>query len=154
MHRRTLIAGLAGLPIVAQAHHGWSSFDITRPLYLEGRAAQVAWRNPHVELDLELAAELRLPVDLPQRSTPAQSAPVDGGALLRLARLPARRDKQWRIELAPLQRIEAWKMAEIKPGDALAMVGYTFAAEKGDAVLRVEYLWAAGKTYALRSAPA
>jgi hypothetical protein len=34
------------------------------------------------------------------------------------------------------------------------MLGFTFAGEKGDAILRVEYLWAGGKTYGLRSSPA
>jgi hypothetical protein len=50
--------------------------------------------------------------------------------------------------------MEAWKVPEIKPGDALAMLGFTFAGEKGDAVIRVEYLFVGGKTYALRSSPA
>ena len=45
-------------------------------------------------------------------------------------------------------------MAEIKPGQAVAVVGYTLAGEQGDAVLRVEYLFADGQAYALRSAPA
>jgi hypothetical protein len=50
--------------------------------------------------------------------------------------------------------MQAWAVPEIKVGDALAMLGFTFTGEKGAAVLRVEYLFAAGKTYALRSSPA
>ena len=54
MKRRLVLAGTALLALrPAWAHHGWSSFDQTRPLYLEGRVAQVAWRNPHVELKLD-----------------------------------------------------------------------------------------------------
>jgi hypothetical protein len=34
------------------------------------------------------------------------------------------------------------------------VLGFTFAQEKGEAVLRAEYLFAAGKAYGLRSAPA
>ena len=155
MHRRTLLA--AGLVLSApavRAHHGWSSFDQERPLFLEGRASKVAWRNPHVELELELGAEPRLPADLAGRTVPAQQASVDGAALLKAARLPARRDRRWSVELAPLTRMQAWKVPEIRNGDTLAVLGFTFAGERGEAVLRAEYLWVAGGVYGLRSGPA
>jgi Family of unknown function (DUF6152) len=154
MNRRLLLTAAAFLPLAARAHHGWSSFDLARPIYLEGRAVNVAWRNPHVEFDLDLSADLKLPADLAQRALPAQSAAVDGAGLLKAAQLPTRKDKRWHIELAPLSRMEAWKAVQIKDGDAVSMLGFAFAGEKGDAVLRVEYLWAGGKTYALRSSPA
>jgi hypothetical protein len=153
MQRRTLLTAFAAVPLVARAHHGWSSFDVARPLYLEGRAVNVAWRNPHVEFDLDVAGELKLPTDLAQRPVPAQSASVDGAALLKAAQPPTRKDKRWHIELAPLSRMQAWQMPEIKNGDTVSMLGYTFAGEKGDAVLRVEYLWAGGKVVGLRSSP-
>jgi len=154
MQRRVFLALPLSLGLPAWAHHGWSSFDQTRPLYLEGKVAQVAWRNPHVELKLDLPADgLKLPADLAQRNLPAQTAPVDGPGLLKAGQLPTRRDRRWEIELAPLPRMQAWGVPEIKVGDALAMLGFTFTGEKGDAVLRVEYLFAAGKVYALRSSP-
>jgi hypothetical protein len=152
LQRRTLI--LAALPGTAFAHHGWSSFDQNRPIYLEGRAVNVAWRNPHAELDLDVAANLRLPDDLVTRALPAQSAPVDGAALLKAAQLPTRRDRRWHVELAPLSRMEAWKVPPVKDGDAIALLGFTFAGEKGDPILRAEYLFAGGKAYGLRSSPA
>ncbi len=149
------LAAGAVLALPAWAHHGWSSFDQARPLYLEGTARTVAWRNPHAELVLELpAAGLKLPPDLASRSLPAQSAPVDGAALLKAAQLPTRRDRQWEIELAPLTRMQAWQVPEIKNGDAVALLGFTFNGEQGAPVLRVEYLFLGGKTYALRSSPA
>ncbi len=155
MHRRLVITAPVLLSLPAWGHHGWSSFDQSRPLYLDGKVAQVAWRNPHVELKLDLPADgPRLPADLPTRSLPAQAAPVDGPALLKAAQLPTRKDRRWEIELAPLQRMQAWGVPEIKVGDSLAVLGFTFTGEKGEAVLRVEYLFAGGKTYALRSAPA
>jgi Family of unknown function (DUF6152) len=156
LHRRTFVfsAPLLGLPAAAFAHHGWSSFDQARPVYLEGRAANVVWRNPHVEFDLDVAPDLKLPADLAQRTVPAQSAPVDGAGLLKGAQLPTRRDKRWHIELAPISRVEAWKVPPLKNGDAVSMLGFTFAGEKGDAVLRVEYLFLDGKTYGMRSSPA
>lgn len=154
MQRRPLLLAALALPVAARAHHGWSSFDQTRPLYLEGRASKVSWRNPHAELVLEPAPELKLPPDLAQRKPPAQTAPVDGAALLARAQLPTRRNVAWTIELAPLTRMQAWGVEEIKPGTTLAMLGFAFHEEKGDAVLRVEYLWLGGKAYALRSSPA
>lgn len=158
MKRRELLAHSAALVLPlglcrqAQAHHGWSSFDQSRPIYLEGKAVKVAWKNPHAELDLEVTPGLKLPADLAQRKLPAQSAPVDA-ALLSKTVLPKRQDKVWEIELAPLSRMQAWNVAEIKPGAQVAVVGFTFAEEKGQAVLRVEYLFADGKAYGLRSSP-
>jgi hypothetical protein len=43
---------------------------------------------------------------------------------------------------------------EIKNGDSLAVLGFTFTGEKGDALMRVEYLFLGGKVYGLRSSPA
>jgi hypothetical protein len=155
MQRRLFVLAAGGLSWpLTWAHHGWSSFDQSRPIYLEGRVTQVAWRNPHVELSLDLAAPLAMPPDLASRALPAQAAAVDGPALLKAAKLPTRKDRRWAIELAPLTRVQAWGVPEIKTGDSLAVLGFTFANEQGDAVLRAEYLFAGGKTYGLRSAPA
>lgn len=156
MQRRPFLLAAAGLLAapVARAHHGWSSFDQSKPIYLEGRATKVAWRNPHVEFDLEVKPDLKLPADLAQRKLPAQSAAVDGPALLAAAKTPTRKDRTWHIELAPLTRMEAWKVAEIKPGTEVALLGFTFAQEKGEPILRVEYLFVDGKVYGLRSSPA
>jgi len=155
MHRRHMVIAAGPLLLApVWAHHGWSSFDQSRPLYLEGKARKVAWRNPHVEFELELPAELKLPADLAQRPLPAQTSSVDGPKLLAQAQLPRRRDKVWEIELAPLTRMQSWQVAEIKPGTDVAVLGFTFTEEKGDAVLRAEYLWVAGKAYGMRSSPA
>ena len=107
-----------------------------------------------VEFDLEVVDTLKLPPDLAQRPLPAQAASVDGAALLKAAQLPTRKERRWHIELAPLSRLQAWQLPEIKNGDAVSMLGYTFAGEKGAAVLRAEYLWAGGKAVGLRSSPA
>lgn len=155
MQRRTLLfAAAAALPLAARAHHGWSRFDPSRPIWLQGRAVQVAWRNPHAELALELEPGLKLPADLAGRALPAQSAPVDGAALLKAATLPKRTDRRWQVELAPISRLEAWKVPEIRVGDSVGVLGFTFGAEQGDAVLRAEYLFAGGRVYGLRSSPA
>ena len=156
MQRRQVLIAAAGTLVLpaAWAHHGWSSFDQGRPIYLEGKATKVAWRNPHAELDLELPTDAKMPTDLATRAVPAQSASVDGPALLKAAQLPTRKDKRWSIELAPLSRMDAWKVPEIKAGDSVALLGFTFTGEKGDPVLRAEYLFLGGKAYGLRSSPA
>lgn len=156
MQRRPFLAAVAtlGAPLAARAHHGWSSFDQSRPLWLEGRATQVAWRNPHAELKLELPPDPRLPADLAGRAVPPQSAAVDGKALLAAARLPTRRDRVWTVELAPLTRLAAWAVPEPRPGAAVAVLGFSFEGERGEPVLRAEYLWLDGKAYGLRSSPA
>jgi len=155
MDRRHFVVAAGPLVLApAWAHHGWSSFDQSRPLYLEGKARKVAWRNPHVEFELELPGEPKLPADLAQRPIPVQTSPVDGAKLLAQAQLPRRKDKVWEIELAPLTRMQAWQVAEIRPGTDVAVLGFTFNEEKGDPVLRAEYLWVAGKAYGMRSSPA
>lgn len=136
------------------AHHGWSTFDETRPLYLAGKAQKVSWQNPHAELMLELASPLVLPPDLAKRNVPRQSASVDAVGILAKAALPTRRDAVWEIELSPLTRLEAWKVQEIKPGEPLELVGYTFPGEKGEPIFRVEYLFRGGTATPLRSSPA
>ena len=103
---------------------------------------------------LEVPAGLKVPADLAQRTLPAQTAPVDGKALLARAVVPTRKDRKWEIELAPLTRMEAWKVAEIKPGTTLSVVGFIFKEEKGESILRAEYLFVDGKAYGLRSSPA
>ena len=146
--------GWGGLATGAMAHHGWSSFDQGRPIYLEGKAANVRWRNPHVELSLELPTALRVPADLGQRALPAQTAGVDGPALLAKAVVPTRRDRRWEVELAPLFRLGQWQMPEIKNGDELSLIGFTFKDEAGEPIVRAEYVFFGGKVYGLRSSPA
>lgn len=154
MRHAGILAGLGSVPGWAWAHHGWSGFDQDRPLYLEGRAVEVMWRNPHAELVLAVPDGLSLPADLAQRPLPAQSAGVDGPALLARTVLPARRDQRWRIELAPLFRLGQWQMPEIAVGTALSVVGFGLRGEQGAALLRAEYVFLDGKTYGLRSSPA
>ena len=83
MDRRTF---MLAVPLILTsrplwAHHGWSSFDETRPIYLAGKAARVRWQNPHAELVLELANPLTLPADLKSRTAPKQGAAVDAASI-------------------------------------------------------------------------
>lgn len=159
MHRRTILgaaalAGLGALAPAARAHHGWSRFDLARPLYLEGTAREVAWRNPHAELVLMPRVGLALPADLARRQPPAQQASVDAAGLLKAAVLPKRLDAPWQVELAPLPRMEAWQVPTITAGQSVAVLGFSFAGEPADAPLRVEFLFVGDRIFPLRSAPA
>jgi Family of unknown function (DUF6152) len=138
---------------VALAHHGWSSFDETKPIYLEGIVKSAKWQNPHAELMLEVNGA-NPPEALARFAIPKQSANVDAVTVLGNAKAPTRKDKTWNIELAPLTRMDAWKVAEIKAGEKITVVGYTFKDQKGEATLRVEFLIRDGKVTPLRSGPA
>ena len=145
-----LVTGL--LATGARAHHGWSSFDESKPLYLTGKVKAVKWQNPHAEIVITVASDTVLPADLAQREPPAQSNPVDGNKVLAQARLPQKRG-DWTLELSPMTRIDAWKVPEPKVGDTVAAVAYTYKDEKGETFARVEYLILGDKMFGLRSSP-
>ena len=153
MKRRTLLLAGAAAPLAAVAQHGWSSFDQDRPVYLEGRIKSVRWANPHAEAVLLVDGGLQLPADLARRSLPPQSQQVDGAAILAKTRLPEAAAGEWTVEFAPLTRMQAWGVREPKAGNRIEVIGYV-APKIGDGrLLRVEYLFADGKAYGLRSSP-
>lgn len=45
-------------------------------------------------------------------------------------------------------------MPEIKNGEAISLVGFTFKDEVGEPIVRAEYVFLGGKVYGLRSSPA
>lgn len=55
-HRRLVLIGLACAALapaaVATAHHGWSGFDTSRTLTVEGTVASIDYKNPHVTIAL------------------------------------------------------------------------------------------------------
>lgn len=135
------------------AHHGWSSFDQEQPLYLEGIARQVRWRNPHAEFILEPDSGLTLPSDLAGRSIPAQSAPVDAAKLLSRAAVPGKLAPRWEIELAPLFRMSQWQVPEIREGERVAAVGFGLREQGATPLMRVEFLFLQARAYPMRSSP-
>ena len=157
-HRRRALGGLAALALspypLAWAHHGWSSFNQDQPLYLEGIARQVRWRNPHAEFMLEPDPRLQLPPDLGSRTVPAQSAPVNAAQLLARASLPDRQAARWEIELAPLFRMSQWQVPEIREGERVAAVGFGLREQGATPLMRVEFLFSQGRIFPMRSSPA
>jgi hypothetical protein len=159
MKRRQLLAMTAASTAVALpfsralAHHGWSSFDETAPLYFEGKIKSVKWQNPHAELVAAIAANVALPATLAKREPPKQVAPVEGAKIFANAKLPKRRG-DWALELAPLTRMEAWKIEPLKVGETFSGIGFTYKNEQGAQVARIEFLIVGDRVYGLRSAPA
>ena len=154
IQRRTVLLAAIAAPVAARAHHGWSSFDVDRPLFLQGKVVAAKWQNPHAELDLELPADYKVPADVANLPVPAQAASLDGKALLAKAVAPTRKDRRWHVELAPLTRLNYWKLEPIAVGTTVGILGYTFKEEKGEPILRAEYVYVGGKAYGLRSSPA
>ena len=154
MKRRTCLMAALALPFAARAHHGWSSFNVDQPVFIEGKVVKVTWQNPHAELIVELAPDYKLPGDLAKRAVPAQSASVDGKALLAKAIAPARKERRWEVELAPLTRLQAWKVEPVAVGATVGILGYTLQDPKAEAVVRAEFLYVNGQVYGLRSSPA
>ena len=157
MNRRVFVSSVSALSAIALslrafAHHGWSSFDESSPIYLMGKVKSLKWQNPHVELVISMAADAALPVGFAKRAFPAQTVPVDGAKILAAAALPKKRG-DWTLELSPMTRIEAWKVAQPKVGDTVEAVAYTFKNEVGAAIARVEYFIVGDKLFGLRSMP-
>ena len=91
------VAALFSLPLSQRlfAHHGWSSFDETRPLYIAGTVKSMKWQNPHAEIVITMATNATLPADLAKRSVPAQTANVDGAKIFCKCSVA---EKTWRLD--------------------------------------------------------
>jgi hypothetical protein len=153
--RRNFIYLLSGALLAAPvlAHHGWSSFDQDKPLYLSGTLTQVRWQNPHTEVMLRADA-VKLPEGIATRPVPAQQQSVDAAGILKKVQVPANAAGVWEIEFAPLSRMQAWGLSQpLKVGDRIEVIGYGLADDSNKRLLRAEYLFVNGKAYAFRSSP-
>jgi hypothetical protein len=154
MNRRYFVQLTIGTLLAAPvlAHHGWSSFDQDKPLYLSGTLTQVRWQNPHAEVMLRVDAT-KLPDGIASRTVPAQQQSVDGAGILKKVQVPANAAGTWEVEFAPLSRMQAWGLSQPpKVGDRIEVIGYGLADEN-KRLLRAEYLFVNGKAYAFRSSP-
>ena len=155
MNRRQFAYLTMGVLLAAPvlAHHGWSSFDQDKPLYLSGTLTQVRWQNPHAEAMLRVDAT-RLPDGFAARTLPAQQQSVDAAGILKKAQVPANAAGTWEVEFAPLSRMQQWGLSQPpKVGDRIEVIGYGLT-EGNKRVVRVEYMFLDGKAYAFRSSPA
>jgi Family of unknown function (DUF6152) len=153
--RRNFVYLVSGALLAAPvlAHHGWSSFDQDKPLYLSGTLTQVRWQNPHIEVMLRADA-VKLPEGIATRPVPAQQQAVDGAGILKKVQVPTNAAGVWEIEFAPLSRMQAWGLSQpLKVGDRIEVIGYGLADDRNKRLLRAEYLFVNGKAYAFRSSP-
>jgi Family of unknown function (DUF6152) len=153
--RRNFVYLVSGALLAAPvlAHHGWSSFDQDKPLYLSGTLTQVRWQNPHIEVMLRADA-VKLPEGIATWQVPAQQQSVDGAGILKKVQVPANAAGVWEIEFAPLSRMQAWGLSQpLKVGDRIEVIGYGLADDRNKRLLRAEYLFVNGKAYAFRSSP-
>jgi hypothetical protein len=157
MDRRLFLGGLllAGAsPLAAVARQGgWGAVDVATPWYLAGAVKAENRSARRIELLIVPDDPLVLPADLRARALPAQRAQVDGAALLARTRLPRRASAEWTLALAPPYLMQAWRIPRIAPGERVEVVGYPLRSVDAPAMLRVEYLFHAGRVYALRSPP-
>lgn len=157
MNRRSFViascAAGAVFALPALAHHGWSSFDQDKPLYLSGTLTQVRWQNPHAEVMLKVDAT-KLPEGMTSRTLPAQTQSVDAASVLKNVQVPSNAVGVWEIEFAPLSRMQQWGLSQApKVGDRIEVIGYALS-DGNKRVLRAEYLFINGKAYGMRSSPA
>lgn len=153
MNRRTLLISGALVGVPAWAHHGWSSFDQDKPLYLSGTLTQVRWQNPHAEVGLKVDSA-KLPENMASRTLPGQSQSVDAAGILKKVQVPANAAGVWEVEFAPLSRMQQWGLSQApKVGDRIEVIGYALT-DPNKRVMRAEYVFIDGKAYGLRSSPA
>jgi hypothetical protein len=149
-----LVACLAlnmAMPLTAQAHHGWSSYDLTRPIYVEGEVTEVIWSNPHVEVLLKTAPDLAVPAGFAQTGLPEMLEQVGGRDSVQNVRVPSEQGKTWRIEFAPIARMGGYNMSRRpETGTRMAFVGYISRTLCDE--MRVELvIYADGDMYPMRN---
>lgn len=158
MERRLFLGGLAlcaATPWQLWARPpGWGAVDTARPWYVAGRVTAIRWTLPSVELLIAPDPTLALPAELRTDRLPAQRAQVDDAALLARTRPAPLVATEWTLLLGAARLLHAWQLAPIEPGERVAAVGYPLRAHPTPPLLRVEYLFHAGRAYPLRSPPA
>ncbi len=67
--------GLFGLP--AMAHHGWSTYDETKPLTVTGKIVETRYENPHAMIRVEVQGKRWLAVLAPVSRMESRGATAD-----------------------------------------------------------------------------
>jgi hypothetical protein len=94
---RSLIAAATIAPALALAHHGWSGYDASSALELEGTIREAGYEHPHGYVKLDTPGKTWLVVLAPpsrmeNRGLPATALRV--GAVARVEGYPNRTDPQ------------------------------------------------------------
>lgn len=128
------------------AHHGYSRFDGSRPLYLSGVIQKIYWGQPHVEITVRTEGRT------PPPSLAKQPIP-EGGVIPKNLRIAAKGD--WKIVISTIIKLErrGLKAADVAVGKRIMMVAYPSCDDRNGG--RAELLWVdGGKNYWVRDAAA
>ncbi|NLG76064.1 MAG: hypothetical protein GX535_07490 [Xanthomonadaceae bacterium] len=76
---RSLASTLVCLALasVAWAHHGWSSYDANKVMKFDAELAQVRYRNPHAEVEVDYGGKRWLVILAPIRRMESRGLPSD-----------------------------------------------------------------------------
>jgi hypothetical protein len=74
LSRLTLAALLAAAALPVLAHHGWSTYDDTKPLTLKGKVVESRYENPHAMIRVESGGKRWLAVLAPLSRMEARGA--------------------------------------------------------------------------------
>ncbi|EYS87863.1 hypothetical protein CF68_00815 [Cupriavidus sp. SK-4] len=80
MFRPALFAASAALALAAVpaiAHHGWSTYDETKPLTLTGKIVESHYENPHAHIRIDAGGKRWLAVLAPVSRMEARGATAD-----------------------------------------------------------------------------
>ncbi|AEI81114.1 hypothetical protein CNE_2c21650 [Cupriavidus necator N-1] len=92
-------AALALAAVPAIAHHGWSTYDETRPLTLTGKIVESHYENPHAHIRIDAGGKRWLAVLAPVSRMEARGATADKVAVGREVTLVGYASKEKADEL-------------------------------------------------------
>ncbi|MGG3571994.1 DUF6152 family protein [Bacillus gobiensis] len=108
-----------------QAHHGWSYFDTSQPLYFSGTVVEVNWKNPHPELIIRVPDKLTLPENIKEIDVPPELEELNFQNTLENLKVLPSPGGNWTLILAPTTRLNEWGMPEApQTGEEIAVFGY------------------------------
>jgi hypothetical protein len=100
MHHRLRLAAVVGIALMlaavpALAHHGWSSYDGSKTLTLDGVIKESGYEHPHGHVQLEVPGKTWLVVLAPPSRMTNRGLPSDmlkSGTKARVVGYPSRND--------------------------------------------------------------
>lgn len=124
-----LAAVLALSAAPSYGHHGWGFYATGQPVYLRGRVTDVIWRSPHPFVTIQVSSAT-MPSTLSDLPVPSELAELGFDEVLaKTQRAPSAGD--WRLDLAPINRLYAWGMPrEPEVGDEIIAIGFPSCSER------------------------
>lgn len=124
-----LTGAAAAVPSLAQAHHGWSSFETGRAYYVRGEVTYVRWGNPHSEVHLSVD-ETSLPTGFRDRELPQGADAELGRETLASARPYGGPHEEIRLVLASPRWMSRWGLERsLEEGETIEVLGFLAGPE-------------------------